>query len=186
MMKCLNCNIITHNIQCFNILIFPLEEVRKFKHQIYNINSNEVTLDDCFEYYQKEELMTGANQIYCNRCKAMANSLNSSKLITGPNVLVIILNRGIGIQYNVKLKFEEYIDIKRFINSKESPIFYELNGVVVHFGPSSMSGHFIAFCKSFVDHKRHKYNDAQVNLTSFQEVCTAGIPYILFYSYVKK
>jgi ubiquitin C-terminal hydrolase len=180
MMKCLKCNVIAHNIQCFNILIFPLEEVRKFKNK-----KNEVNIIDCFEYYQKEELITGANQIYCNRCNTMANSLNSSKLITGPKVLVIILNRGIGMQYNVKLKFEDYIDIKKFINSKESPIFYELIGVVAHFGPSSMSGCFIAFCKSFVDNKWYKYNDVQVNPTSFREVCNAGVPHILFYSYIK-
>ena len=37
MMKCLNCNIITHNIQCYNILIFPLEEVRKFKNRMQNM-----------------------------------------------------------------------------------------------------------------------------------------------------
>ena len=181
MMKCLKCNKTTNNIQCFNLLIFPLEEVRKFKNKI-----NEVNIYECFEYYQKEEIMMGANQMFCNHCNLMTNCINSNKLITGPNVLVIILNRGKGIQYNVKLNIDDYIDIKRFVNSKKSPDYYELIGVVVHFGPSGMSGHFIAFCKSFVDQKWYKYNDAQVNLSSFQELCTAGIPYILFYSYIKR
>ena len=49
-----------------------------------------------------------------------------------------------------------------------------------------MGGHFIAFCKSFVDQKWYKYNDAMVNNSSFQEASTTGVPYILFYSYIKR
>ena len=33
-MKCLNFDILRHNIQCYNILIFALEEVKKFKNRI--------------------------------------------------------------------------------------------------------------------------------------------------------
>ena len=181
MMQCLNCKILTHNIQCNNIMIFPLEEVRKFKNRI----KNEVDIIECYEYYQKQDFMAGGNQIYCNYCHTMANSVNSSKIIISPNVLVINLNRGKGIQYNIKLNFGEYLDIRNFIYYKNSPFFYELIGIVTHFGPSSMSGHFIAFCKSFVDHQWYKYNDAQVHSSSFQEASTTGIPYILFYSFIK-
>ena len=48
-----------------------------------------------------------------------------------------------------------------------------------------MSGHFIAFCKSFVDQKWYKYNDAQVDLSSFEQAKNTGVPYILFYSFIK-
>ena len=87
-MKCLNCNIITHNVQCYNILIIPLEEVRKYKNRMYNY----VTIRECFEYYQKPEYMMGQNQIYCNNCKKMANSINKTDLIVGPKILIINLN----------------------------------------------------------------------------------------------
>ena len=183
MMKCLNCNIITHNIQCYNILIFPLEEVRKYKNRMQNM----VDIIECFEYYQKEDYMIGQNQIYCNNCHIMANSVNISKLIIAPNVLVINLNRGKGLQFNIKIKFGEFLDIKNFVYYKDkSPTFYELIGIVTHFGPSSMGGHFIAFCKSFVDQNWYKYNDAQVDVSSFQEASITGVPYILFYSMIKK
>ena len=177
-MKCLNCNIMTHNIQCYNILIIPLEEVRKFKNRAIN----QVTIRECFEYYQKPEYMTGENQIYCNKCKQMANSMNSSNLIIGPKVLVINLNRGKGLQFDIKLDFDEYIDINDFIYFKNSPCKYQLIGVVTHFGPSGMSGHFIAFCKSFVDNKWYKYNDSLVSPSSFPDAKNTGVPYILFYS----
>lgn len=179
MMKCSNCNVTTNNVQCFNILIFPLEEVRKFKNRV----NNQVDIEECFEFYQKYDYMTGDNQIFCNNCNKMSDCCNYTRLIICPNVLVINLNRGKGLQFDVKLNFGEYLNIQEFIYYKnDSPTYYELTGIVTHFGPSSMSGHFIAFCKSFVDHQWYKYNDAQVDLSSFREANSTGIPYILFYS----
>ena len=177
-MMCHNCRVITHNIQCYNLLIIPLEEVRKFKNRIQNY----VTIRECFEYYQKPDYMVGQNQIYCNNCKQMANSENNTTLIVGPKVLVINLNRGKGLQFNIKIDFDEYINIYDFIYFKTTNYRYKLIGVVTHFGPSSDSGHFIAFCKSFVDLKWYKYNDAMVNQSSFNEAKNTGVPYILFYS----
>ena len=181
MMTCYNCKKTSHNIQCYNILIFPLEEVRKFKNRTQNI----VKIEECFEYYEKDENMTGANQIYCNNCKTMANSINKTKIIVGPNVLVINLNRGKGLEFDIKIALKEFLDLKKFIFYEKSPNYYELIGIVTHFGPSSMGGHFIAFCKSFVDQKWYRYNDAQVNSSSFEEASTTGVPYILFYSFIQ-
>ena len=55
-----------------------------------------------------------------------------------------------------------------------------------HFGPSGMAGHFIAFCKSPVNHKWYCYNDATVTecegdpeIKSYGNV--EGIPYVLYY-----
>ena len=181
-MKCLNCNVITHNVQCYNILIIPLEEVRKFKNRMYNY----VTIRECFEYYQKLEYMTDQNQIYCNNCKSMANSVNSTNLIIGPKILVINLNRGKGIQFNIKLDFTEFLNIYEFIFFKETPCKYKLIGVVTHFGPSGDSGHFIAFCRSFVNDQWYRYNDAMVTTSSFIDARDTGVPYILFYQAEEK
>ena len=184
-MLCKNCKITTHNIQCYNILIFPLEEVRIYKKRAQNI----VSIEECFEHYQKQDTMSGANQIYCNNCKIMSDSINYSKLITSPNILILNLNRGKGLQFNIKIEFEEFLDIKKFLyfnQSNEIPSFYEIIGIVTHFGPSGMSGHFIAFCKSFVDDKWYKYNDSMVTPSSFQEARNTGVPYILFYSGIRR
>ena len=63
-MTCLNCNFTNHNVQCYNILFFPLEEVRKIKGYQHNI----VNIYDCFDYNQKQDFMMGQNQISCNFC----------------------------------------------------------------------------------------------------------------------
>ena len=179
MMTCFNCNSTVNNIQCFNLLIFPLNEVRLFKNRIQNY----VNIIECFEYYQKNDIMSGDNQIHCNKCSSMSNSINMTKLIISPNVLVINLNRGKGLQFDIKFIFEEYLDISNFVYyNNRCPTKYELIGIVTHFGPSSMDGHFIAFCKSFKNNKWYKYNDALVDPSNFREAQSTGVPYILFYS----
>ena len=181
MMTCCTCQKTLHNVQCFNILIFPLEEVRKFK----GYNQNVVTIYDCFDYNEKQDFMTGDNQISCNLCNRMSNSINQTKIIIGPNVLIINLNRGRGLMYDVKLQFLEFLEIKKYIFYSASPHYYELVGVISHFGSSDMSGHFIAFCKNSENCKWYKFNDAIVTESNIQEVLNFGVPYVLFYNYVK-
>ena len=176
--KCLDCNDITYDVNYYNIIIIPLEEVRLFKRY----TKNTVTIKDCVEYNQKSDYITGENQIFCNKCKAKTNSVKNTALIKGPNVLIINLNRERGHQFDVRLNFEEFIDIKQFVYYKNSNSEYQLTGVVTQFGPSGIYEHFVAFCKSFVDGNWYRYNDSIVTRSNFQEAKSTGVPYILFYS----
>ena len=181
MMTCCTCQRTLHNVQCFNILIFPLEEVRKYK----GYNQNIVNIRDCFDYNEKQDFMVGDNQISCNFCNRMSNSINQTKIIISPNILIINLNRGRGLMYDIKLQFLEYLEIKKYIFYSASPHYYELVGVVSHLGGSDMSGHFIAFCKNSENCKWYKFNDAIVTESNIQEVLNFGVPYVLFYNSVK-
>ena len=198
--ECLNCkniynsqglnNPICYNYQIFNCLIFPLEEVKKMKNNSIQCNNiqmnqnNRVNLYECFFYNQKTELFTGENRNYCNICKQLYDSLYTSKIFISPNILVLILNRGKGNIYDVKLDFTEIIDIGQFVLQKDKPqIIYNLYGVITHIGQSGPSAHFMASCKSSVDNKWYRFNDAMINpITNIQkEVIEFGTPYILFY-----
>jgi ubiquitin carboxyl-terminal hydrolase 4/11/15 len=176
--KCFSCNAITYNIQCFNILIFPLEKVRLFKG--YNKNQP-VTISDCFECHRSPEVFSGENQIYCNNCNLNSNASTQNFFVYGPNVLIINLNRGKGIQFNVKLNYELYLDISNYVCNNNGPKKYELIGVVQHYGESSMNGHYVAFCKSKFDKNWYKYNDSIVQKVNYNEMYSSGIPYVLFY-----
>ena len=181
-MTCVNCKVVMHNIQCFNILIFPLQKIKEFKMK----NVDLVDIYECFEYYVRPDYM-GGKTFYCNRCCQMVDNINTTKLLYAPKIIVINLNRGQGLQFKIKINFPEYLDISNFVQfNQNSPTYYELIGIVTHFGPSGMSGHFIAFCKSFGDQQWYKYNDALVSLRSFEEAKNTGVPYILFYSYIKR
>ena len=108
----------------------------------------------------------------------------TSKIFSSPNVLVLILNRGKGNIYDVKLDFTETIDLTQFVLQKDKPqMIYNLYGVITHIGQSGPSAHFMASCKSPIDNKWYRFNDAMINpINNIQkEVIEFGTPYILFY-----
>jgi hypothetical protein len=78
--------------------------------------------------------------------KMLASNMRTV-LITGPEELFLILNRGKGKEFDIKLNFSENLNLYRFIEKKETGYKYKLTGLITHKGESIMSSHFIAFCK---------------------------------------
>ena len=109
-------------------------------------------------------------------------------LISGPSVLILLLNRGKGIEFNIKINFIEELDLINYIQLNNNlPVIYRLIGVITHIGESSMSGHFIAYCRDPITNNWHKYNDAIViDVNNFQnEVINYAMPYLLFYQKIQ-
>ena len=188
---CLNCgfNKISYNIT--NIIIFPLEKVREYMVKKSPTGFLSVTLDNCFENYQDEELLVGANQIFCNNCRCMSNAKTGNKMFTSPEVMTIILNRGKGLEFDVNFEYPLMINIDKYVidnTSKNNN--YELICVLTHLGPSGMAGHFIAFCKSPINDQWYCYNDAIVSKIDdprYQDnTQIEGVPYVLFYQKTNK
>ena len=122
--------------------------------------------------------------MFCNMCKAQLPSFYQTKLFTGPEILIIVLNRGKGIEFKVKLEIDLFIDITNYIELKENKgQKYELIGVVTHLGENGESVHFIAYCKSPIDGGWYLYNDDCVfEVKDFlKEFRDNELPYILFY-----
>ena len=190
--QCGGCGVQTFNYQTYFFLVFPLEDVRKFKNSnqlnFNNINNNTVNIYDCFEYDKKIYSMTGENAMYCNHCKRTCDSSMCTVLTTGPEILIILLNRGRDNKFNVKINFVEYLNLANYIQYANTGCNYKLIGVITHIGESGMGGHFIAFCLDPISTNTwHKYNDnivTQVN--NFQsEVIDFAKPYLLFYQKIK-
>ena len=203
--KCSQCQFIKNNYQKYYFLIFPLEEIRKYKlGQMMNMcqnmfntnpflfqqnlqimqNTNSVTLVDCFDYNEKIDIFQGQNTMYCNICKAQLTSFYQTKLYTGPEILIIILDSGKEIDFKVKLEFDLFIDVTSYIEQKENNGWkYELIGVVTQIKKNNVSGPFIAFCKSPIDGGWYQYNDELVfEVKDFvKEIRDNIIPEILFY-----
>ena len=153
-------------------------------NKLYN---NIVNISDCFEYNQKPEIFKDSNQIYCNNCRQMSSAEYTSYLTTAPKVLILLLNRGTGIQFKIKLEFTTELDITNYVNEKKGNIKYKLIGVITHLGESGESGHFIAHCLSPIDEKWYTYNDSIVKeIGDFQkEIIDLGMPYLLFYQKIE-
>ena len=195
--KCTVCGIQLYNFQVYFFLIFPLEEVRKFVYQNNNnqfnqfmmINNNNnninnvVDIYQCFEYDRRICLMSGENAMFCNMCQKSNDCNICTNLVYAPNILIIILNRGQGKQFDVKLNFYEDLNLSNYIEEKATGFNYKLIGVITHLGESGMSGHFIAFCRDYDDNCWYKFNDAIVSpVDNFKsEVIDFGMPYLLFY-----
>ena len=193
--QCGRCGTKTFNYQTYFFIVFPLEEVRIFKYNNfcnfnqfnnnfnYNFNNNIVDIQDCFDYDKKINIMSGDNSMYCNYCKCNCNSSMCTLLTTGPEILILLLNRGKGKEFDVKINFYEEINLNNYIQYFNTGANYKLIGVISHLGESSMSGHFIAYCKDPLFGSWYKYNDAIVSQVSdFQkEVINFAMPYLLFY-----
>ena len=136
---------------------------------------------ECFEYNRKIDLMNGENKMFCDQCNKLCDSNYTTLIYSGPNYLIINLNRGKGAVYECKVIFPEQLNIINYVTFKQGITVYELYAVICHLGPSSMSGHFVAYCKNSVDHKWYLYNDAFVSLCTKPQQYNDGMPYILFY-----
>ena len=184
-----NMPLIKYNYQTFFFLNFPLDEVRKFvlsnqmlytKYMNSGVNPNvAVDLIDCFYYHQKDELL----DCYCERCQSNnAKVISRTRLFVAPSYLIILLNRGKGRQFNIKINFPEEFDTNGiFINP--SGIF-QLYAVVKHFGESGSSGHFTAYCRSPIDNCWYFYNDdivSPVGPQDMYQISDIGLTYMLFY-----
>ena len=186
--QCQGCNNIKYNFQVYSFLEFPLEQVNKYyfnkglrpSHLSTN-NNPDVNLYECFNYYGNLEMMTGENQMYCNICKKSCDAFYGTNLYSALNYLIINLNRGKGAVYQCNVIFPEKLNILNFVSFKEGNTYFELYAVICHIGPSSMSGHFVAYCKDKIDKKWYLYNDSLVTPCKRNDEYKKGMPYIFFY-----
>ena len=179
---CESCGKATYNYQIFSNLIFPLEAIRESKGIPKNRNNTVyVSIEDCFDYNQQINYFRGQNQINCNNCRMMTNAYYVTKIYIASNILIIILNRGKGLEFNVNLNIIEEINISKYIENNESPFCFSLIGAINHSGNSGQDGHFIAICKNKNDGQWYKYNDSIITKSNFNEIKKIGIPYVLFY-----
>ena len=174
-----------------NNYVIPAQQLPQPQQIQNNNNKNEVSIEDCFEYSIKENIMSGDNSMYCQQCKSNQTFKLATKIVTFPEVLIIILNRGVGLEFDVKINFYEMINLGKYIekekkdeNKENEIIQYDLIGVISHLGESSDAGHFIAYCRDPIKTENwYKYNDSFVTkVEDFQkEVVDFGMPYVLFY-----
>ena len=156
-----------------------------FQQNFFQMNQiNLITIYDCFNYYQQVEIIKGENSIYCNKCQCLRNAQLKSFLVTSPKILIIVINRGKGIESNIKLEFEKTLNLQNYVNfNVEKKFNYKLIGLVINNDLREANDHFIAFCKNPIDNYWYKYDDdLVVPITNdIEEVINYALPCILFY-----
>ena len=191
--QCLTCQNTKYNFQVFSFLEFPLQQVNEFcfkngMRQNFTGNGNpDINLYECFSHYQSISTMNGNNQIFCNDCGKNCDALYGTFLYSMPNYLIINLNRGKNAVYKCNVKFPEILKLNNFVRMFATNSVFQLKAVICHIGPSSMGGHFIAYCRHYKDNNWYKYNDSNVTkCMGNKEYLNIGMPYILFYEVIDK
>ena len=184
--QCTNCKRIKYNFQVYSFLEFPLEQINIYftnqgRRQNFNGQGNpDIDLYECFEHYESLLQMTGDNKIYCSECNSSFDAFYQTLLYTTPNYLILNLNRGKNAVYECKVNFPNILNLYNYVVNKTNTV-YQLQSVISHIGPSSMSGHFIAYCRHPKNNEWYKYNDSIVTKCTTQKEYLNGMPYILFY-----
>ena len=184
--QCTNCKRIKYNFQVYSFLEFPLEQINIYftnqgRRQNFNGQGNpDIDLYECFEHYESLLQMTGDNKIYCSECNSSFDAFYTTLLYTTPNYLILNLNRGKNAVYECKVNFPNILNLYNYVVNKTNTV-YQLQSVISHIGPSSMSGHFIAYCRHPKNNEWYKYNDSIVTKCTTQKEYLNGMPYILFY-----
>jgi len=163
-------------------IVFPLEEIYKF----YN-NKENLTLDDCFSYNYKNKIK---NFERCYKCTSHFNLIE--KIYQTPRILIIILDRGPNKKFQQTIEFEEYLNLKDYVDddSKGNRNEFKLIGVITHFGNSGSSGHYISYCLCD-DNNYYCFNDSSVSIITEKgkkvDISSLynGSAYVLFYQKLK-
>lgn len=126
---------------------------------------NGISLDDCLDEFEKEEILSEQDTWYCPRCKEHRRASKKFDLWKTPDILVVHLKRFSSSGWrrdklDIKVDFPvEGLDLTRRVINKETgkEEIYDLIAVDDHWGGLG-GGHYTAFAKSFVDGDWYEYN----------------------------
>jgi len=181
---CNGCNTRKYNYQIVFSLELSLEVIYNKIYGNQNMNIGKKTLDllQCLPNYNETNYFTGENAMYCNICQKQQESIYHKRIHSLSPILIIILNRGKGNQFDCDVNFPDHLNFQQNVINPSINVSYKLIGVVTHFGTSDMGGHFIAYCKHRILNEWYCYNDAAVSkLSDPKNEYKNGVPYILFY-----
>lgn len=144
-----------YKFQTFNTFDLDILGTYNYKH------NNNITLNDCL-YYHTNNIKN--QNLFCKQCGKYMQMSNISRIFLSSNILIFSLNRGdlnSGILVDIPFDIQEKIDLTFYLEKKESPKYYELNGVTSIIKEGNKNK-YVSFCKSPIDHQWYLYNDENV------------------------
>ncbi|CAK9117900.1 unnamed protein product [Durusdinium trenchii] len=161
---------------------------RKFEPFMYlslPVTQEMSTVSDAMREYTKEEVLSGNEQWFCEKCKAKVDTKKKIDLWQLPPVLVIHLKRfefdvrsGYFRKINTPLACDLTIDLSGFCSSTQRQgALYSVACVANHSGAYGM-GHYTATCR--VGDQWYKFNDERVSRQPPDEPVVGNSAYVLF------
>jgi ubiquitin carboxyl-terminal hydrolase 4/11 len=145
--------------------VLPDAELDKAQQARKLRRKNGITLDDCLDEFEREEVLSEQDTWYCPRCKRHQRATKKFDLWKTPDILVVHLKRFSSSGYRrdkleVLVDFPlEGLDLTKRVQNKEDgkEEVYDLIGIDCHWGGLG-GGHYTAHAKNFVDNQWYSYN----------------------------
>jgi ubiquitin C-terminal hydrolase len=177
-LTCSKCSNTSHSINLYDILIFPTDEIKNFK----NYSSDSILIEECFEYNERKIDLYNCRNYLCNFCNNYANGVLTTKLVLLPKILIVAFDRKEEKDFNVKVNFDEFLDLRKFVFYDSKIYKYELIGVIKNINKFNEIKKYIAFCKSCANKNWYLYDDMNVTKADFKDVKEIGNVDILIYN----
>lgn len=151
-------------------------------------SSKGISLDDCLDEFEKEEILSEEDKWYCPKCKEFCRAAKKFDLWRTPDILIVHLKRFSSsghrrdkIDHVVDFPIEG-LDISSRVLEKEDgqQEVYDLIAVDDHMGGLG-GGHYTAFAKNFEDNGWYKFDDSMVNAVRDTSRMITSHAYLLFY-----
>jgi ubiquitin carboxyl-terminal hydrolase 8 len=176
--KCLKCGHVNIRFEPFMYLSLPITKA---------CNS----IDDCMDLYLKEDVLKGANQYYCGKCKEHVDGTKKQDIWMLPPVLIVHLKRfkyndygKVGSKNDASIRYPvtEW-DLKSRVKS-ERGVYpkYDLYAVSNHMGGLG-GGHYTAHTLNRFDDTWYEFNDSSyrsVDESIHEQLFKSS--YVLFYN----
>ena len=162
--SCSSCKTPQYEFDSFNSLFFDLNQIKIYKQQNSQYNNNfsqNLNLQDCFEYQRRIEYNTENEKNICPNCKGSNIYYKNRTIYSTPKILIIALNLVNDFQNKNKFDLWETFYLNNYVEIKINECFYNLRGIVAY---NLNTYHYLAYCKSPIDNLWYKYNDDSVNL----------------------
>jgi len=152
-------------------------------------NKREVSLDDCFGEFTKQEVLSEQEAWYCRECKKHQCASKKFDVYSLPDTLIIHLKR-FKFDEHSRSKIETMVDfpiknlnMKRWLSDKnveERNCIFDLFAVSNHFGNLG-GGHYTAYAKNLTDKKWYNLDDSNVRALQSASATRTANAYVLFY-----
>ena len=175
---CTDCSNTSHSINFYDILIFPPDDIRILK----SYSEDTILIEECFEYNERKIELYNCRNYLCNFCNNYANGILVTKLVSVPKVLIISFERKEERDYNIKIIFDEFINLRNFVFFGSNNYEYELIGVIANLNKFNENKKYVAFCKSYANKMWYLYDDINITQVEFKDIKDAGNIDILIYN----
>ncbi|KAH3203006.1 hypothetical protein KXV64_008724 [Aspergillus fumigatus] len=171
-----------------NVERIPDPELAKRRDLRRSRKKRGVTLYECLDEFNKEEILSENDAWYCPRCKEHRRASKKFELWKTPDILVMHLkrfsaSRGFRDKLDVLVDFPvEGLDMSGRVESPEEgkSLIYDLFAVDNHYGGLG-GGHYTAYAKNFMSGQWNEYNDSSVSRPIDPQSVVTPAAYLLFY-----